>query len=204
MDEIILVGAGGHARSCINVIETTRQYQIAGLVEKDNANLKENLGYPVIGIDEDLPELRNKYAMALITVGQIKSASKRVKLFNLLSDLDFKLPVIVSPRAHVSSHSSIGAGTIIMHDVLVNANAEIGQNCIINSKALIEHDAVVGDHCHIATGAIVNGEVTVGRESFIGSGSVTKQSISISRKCVIGAGAIIKNDVESKMVKKNE
>ena len=203
MDEIILIGTGGHARSCIDVIELTGQYQIAGLVEKVDFQTVENLGYPTIGTDDDLPELRKKFKNAIITVGQIQSAGIRVKLFNLLSDLDYQLPVIVSPRAHVSSRRNIGAGTIIMHDVLVNANAKIGQNCIINTKALIEHDVEVSDHCHIATGAIVNGGVTIGYESFIGSAAVTKHSISIGEKCVIGAGCIIKTDVEPYRVIKN-
>ena len=200
MDEIILIGAGGHARACIDVIELAGQYKIAGLVEKDESNCEENLEYPIIGTDEDLRSLRKNYQYALITVGQIKSAAIRVQLFNILKDLAYKLPSIISPRSHVSLHSKIGAGTIIMHDVIVNANAEIGQNCIINNKVLIEHDAAVGDHCHIATGAIVNGEVTVGSESFIGSGAVTKQSIIIGRNCIIGAGAVIKTDVESNQV----
>ena len=203
MDEIILIGAGGHTRSCIDVIELTGLYQIAGLVEKADIQTAENLGYPVIGTDDDLPQLRKKYKNALITVGQIQSAGIRVKLFKLMTDLVYQLPVIVSPRAYVSSHSNIGAGTIIMHDVIVNANAEIGQNCIINNKVLIEHDATVGNHSHVATGAIVNGEVTVGRECFIGSGAVTKQSISIDNNCVIGAGAVIKTDIELNQVIKN-
>jgi len=203
MDEIILIGAGGHARSCMDVIELTGLYKIAGLVEKDHINSQENLSYPIIGTDDDLPDLRRDYEVALVTVGQIKSAATRVRLFDMLSDLKYKLPVIVSPRSHVSRHSKIGAGTIIMHDVIVNANAEIGQNCIINNKVLIEHDAAVGDHCHIATGAIVNGEVTVGSESFIGSGAVTKQSVSIDNNCVIGAGAVIKTDVKLNQVIKN-
>ena len=203
MDEIILVGAGGHARSCIDVIELSGYFKIAGLVEKDHTNSQENLGYPIIGTDDDLPDLRRDYEVALVTVGQIKSAATRVRLFDMLSDLKYKLPVIVSPRSHVSRHSKIGAGTIIMHDVIVNANAEIGQNCIINNKVLIEHDAAVGDHCHIATGAIVNGEVTVGSECLIGSGVVTKQSISIDNNCVIGAGAVIKTDIELNQVIKN-
>ena len=42
MDEIILVGAGGHARSCIDVIELSGQYKIAGLVEKDKKNGQES------------------------------------------------------------------------------------------------------------------------------------------------------------------
>lgn len=203
MNEIILIGAGGHARSCMDVIELTNLYKITGLVERDDTNVNENLGYPIIGTDEDLPDLRKKYEFALVTVGQIKSAATRVRLFSLLKDLDYKLPVIVSPRSHVSRHSEVGVGTIIMHDVIVNANANIGQNCIINSKALIEHDAVVGNHCHIATGAIVNGDVTVKNESFIGSGVVTKQSISIGNNCIISAGATLKSDIEADQVIKN-
>ena len=202
MDEIILIGGGGHSRACIDVIELLGHYKIAGLVEKDKSNLKENLGYPIIGTDKDLPSLRKKYKYALITIGQIKSPKTRIKLFDILNSLGYELPVIISPRAHVSTYSTIGAGTIIMHDVLINVNAEIGENCIINNKVLIEHDVKVGNNCSIATAAILNGDVKVGRESFIGSGVVTKQSLSIGNNCVIGAGVVIKTNIEPmKMIK---
>ena len=87
MDEIILVGAGGHARACIDVIELTGLYKIAGLVEKNDANSNESLGYPVLGTDDDLSDLRKEYKFALVTVGQIKSATTRIRLFETLSDL---------------------------------------------------------------------------------------------------------------------
>ena len=203
MNEIILIGAGGHARSCIDVIEQSGQFKIAGLVEKGKLNNKENLGYPIIGTDDDLQNLRQKYSHSLITVGQIKSPETRMRLYQLLKGMDYTLPVIISPRAYVSKHAQIGEGTIIMHGAIVNANAEIGQNCIINNKALIEHDVVIDDHCHIATCAIVNGAVTVGNGSFIGSGAVTKQSISIGNNCIIGAGVTLKSDIESDQVIKN-
>ena len=203
MDEIILIGAGGHARSCIDVIELSRQFKVAGLVAKDDTDGNENLGYPIIGTDNDLQDLRNKYEFSFVTVGQIKSAATRVRLVALLSELEYKLPVIVSPTAYVSKHAQIGNGTIIMHNAVVNANAKIGKNCIINTRVLIEHDATVGDHCHIATGAIVNGGVSVGSESFIGSGVVTKHYVSIGKTCLIEAGSIIKTDIGSNQVIKN-
>jgi|TARA_Y100000034_G_scaffold13762_1_gene14351 sugar O-acyltransferase (sialic acid O-acetyltransferase NeuD family) len=203
MDEIILVGAGGHARSCIDVIELSGQYKIAGLVEKDNKDGQENLGYPILGSDDDLRVLRQKYSHAFVTVGQIKSPETRIILFQRLQELDYQFPVIVSPRAYVSKNAQISKGTIVLHDAMVNANAKVGKNCIINNKALIEHDALIGDHCHIATGAIVNGKVAVGNESFIGSGAVTKQSISIGNNCVIGAGVVVKIDLEPDQVIKN-
>ena len=173
------------------------------MIEKGESIFNESLGYPVIGTDDDLKVLRQQYKNALITVGQIKSPKIRIKLYQLLKELDFTLPVIVSPHAYVSKHAQIGEGSIIMHGVIINANAKIGNNCIINNRALIEHDAVIGDHCHIATGAIINGEVSVENGTFIGSGAVTKQAISIGKNCVIGAGVVLKNDIESNKVVKN-
>jgi sugar O-acyltransferase (sialic acid O-acetyltransferase NeuD family) len=197
MDKILLIGAGGHARSCIDVLEEENQFEIAGLIEKGKSISNESLGYPVIGTDDDLKVLRQQYKNALITVGQIKSPKIRIKLFQLLKELDFTLPVIVSSQAYVSKHARIGEGSIIMHGVIINANAKIGNNCIINNRALIEHDAIIGNHSHIATGAIVNGGVSVGSESFIGSGVVTKQYISIGNNCSVGAGVTLKSDVKS-------
>ena len=200
MDKILLIGAGGHARSCIDVLEEENQFEIAGLIEKGESISNESLGYPVIGTDDDLNVLRQQYNNVLITVGQIKSPKIRIKLYQLLKELDFTLPVIVSSQAYVSKHAQIGEGSIIMHGVIINANAKIGNNCIINNRALIEHDAVIGDHCHIATGAIINGEVSVGNETFIGSGTVTRQAISIGNNCIIGAGAVVTKNLEEKGV----
>ena len=203
MDKLILIGAGGHARACIDVIEQEDQFKVAGLVDKDNSIAPTNIGYPIIGVDNDLESLRKKYTYVLVTVGQIKNPETRIKIYKMLNVLGYQLPVVISPSAYISKHAEIGEGTIIMHGAIVNASARIGDNCIINNKALVEHDAIIGDHCHIATGAIINGGATIGSESFIGSGSVTKQCISIGNNCVIGAGIVLRSDVEPDQVIKN-
>ena len=200
MYKILLIGSGGHARSCIDVIESTDKYKIDGLVEQKHADVVENINYPVLGYDEDLENLRKEYSYAFVTVGQIKSAKIRMKLFKTLVDLNFKVPKIISPISYVSKSAIIQKGTIVMHGTIVNSGAKIGENCIINNKALIEHDAVIGNHCHISTGTIINGGVKVGSESFVGSGSVTKQGISIGNNCVIGAGRLVGANVQSNQV----
>ena len=70
---------------------------------------------------------KKKFKNAIVTVGQIKSAEIRLQLFNILEKLEYNLPIIFSPRSHLSKHSKIGNGTILMHDVLVNANTKIGK-----------------------------------------------------------------------------
>ena len=193
MKEIILIGGGGHCKSVIDVIELEGKFTIAGIIEKDKNLIGQKvLNYEVIGSDEGLEKFREKYEYAFITIGQIKSPNLRIKLYEKLKKLNFKLPVIISPFAYVSKYSKIEEGTIIMHHALVNTNVKIGKNCIINSKALIEHDSVIEDFCHISTGAIINGGVIVKQGSFIGSNSVTKEYIEIPQNSFIKAGSLVK------------
>ena len=190
MKGILLVGGGGHCRSVIDVIEQEARYKIIGIIDKKELIGQEILGYKVIGCDDDLEELFENYKYAFVTIGQIRSNSLKVKLFNLLESIGYTLPLIISPLAYVSKHSTLGRGTVIMHHALVNANTNIGANCIINSKSLIEHDAIVENHCHISTGAIVNGGVIVKQNSFIGSNTTTKEYISVDG--FIKAGGVAK------------
>ena len=196
MDEIIVVGAGGHAKACVDVLEGQGRFRIIGLIGQGEEAREKILGYQVIGRDTDLESLRDKYINAHVAVGQIKTPDSRVRLYRRLKELDYRLPIIISSLGYVSKHSRIGEGTIVMHGAVVNAGAEIGENCIINSNALVEHDAKVGAHCHIATAAIVNGGVRVGDGTFIGSGAVTKQGVSVGHRCVVGAGSVVRGDVD--------
>ncbi len=193
-ERIILIGGGGHCKSCIDVIEQQGNYHIAGIVDVSEKLHQKVLGYEIIATDDDLLRLVHECENFIVTLGQIKSPEKRIRIFKKLKDLKAKLPRIISPLAYVSRHAQIDEGTIVMHFALINAGAKIGSNCIINNKALIEHDAIIGDHCHIATGAIINGGVKVGSGTFFGSNAASKEYIEIEENVVIGCGEkIIKN-----------
>lgn len=195
MDEIVLVGGGGHCASCIDVIEQESKFQIAGIVDVPDKFGTTLLGYPIIGNDEELSKLAENYQYFLITLGQIKSPQRRIALFEQLLQLGATLPTIVSPQAYISRHATIGTGTIVMHNSMINTSATVGANCIINSCSLLEHDAVVGDHCHISTGAILNGGTQVAECTFIGSGSVIRDNIRIGSHSLIGGGVSVMEEV---------
>jgi sugar O-acyltransferase (sialic acid O-acetyltransferase NeuD family) len=189
-EKIVLIGGGGHCHSVIDVIELTNKYEIIGIVDTKENIGKQVLDYKVIACDDDLETIFQTCKNAVITVGQIKSNQIRVKLFEKLTKIGFNLPIIISPLAYVSKHSSIDEGTIIMHHVFINANVKIGKNCIINSKALIEHDVVVEDNCHISTASVLNGGVIVKENTFFGSNATSKQNIEIDG--FIKAGSLVK------------
>jgi len=190
MEELVLVGGGGHCKSCIDVIETGKKYRVAGIVDLPGKLGQNLLGYSFFAVDDDLLKLSKQYRNFLVTLGQINITDTRKNLFDTLVRLGVSLPAIISPLAYMSKHAGAGRGTIIMHGAIVNAGAAVGDNCIINTNAHVEHDAHIGDHCHIATGAIINGDVKVGKGCFIGSGAVTKQSCTIPDFTFIKANSL--------------
>lgn len=192
MKNLILIGAGGHCKSCIDVIEEQDEYKIIGLIDLKEKIGKEILGYKIIDCDENIKKYIDNDTYFLITLGQIKTAKRRKELYDNLTVFGAKFATVISPYARVSSHAKILCGSIILHNALVNAGVEIGNNCIINSKALLEHDVSIGNHCHISTAAVLNGGVNVCDCSFVGSNSVVVQGAHIPFGSFIKAGTLVK------------
>ncbi len=194
--QIVLIGSGGHASSCIDVIEQEGQFSIAGLIGIEKDLNEKNLEYEVIGTENSLSGLVKNIPYAFIGLGQSKGLEYRGNVFARIEAIGFKIPCVISPLSYVSKHSSVGFGTIVMHGAQVNANAAVGTNCIVNSQSLIEHGALIGNNCHISTGAIINGDVTIGPSTLVGSGAVIKEGVKIGSNVQIGMGVIVRKNIE--------
>ena len=188
MKPLLVIGCGGHAKSVIDIIESTKLWNISGLIGLKHEVGSNVLGYPILGTDLDLPEFRMSVDSAVLALGQLPSPAPRENILQLLNQLDFTLPTLISPYAIVSKHSRVGRGSVVGHGATVNANAEVGSYCTVNTRALVEHDARIGDHCHISTGALVNGNVVLGSGCFIGSGSMIREGLVLPPATVISAG----------------
>lgn len=189
---IILIGGGGHCKSCIDVIELTENYNIKGIIDVESKVGTKVLGYPIIGTDEDIFNLIEIIDEFIITIGQLGKLNKRQILYDKMKKRGAKFSTIVSPLAYVSKNAFVEEGTIIMHGAIINADVKIGCNCIINSKALLEHEVTVGNHCHISTASVLNGGATIGDGTFYGSGAVSIQNIKIVSNSFIKANSIVK------------
>ena len=190
MKNLILIGGGGHASSCLEIIEQYKNYKIIGIIEKKKDF--NNIDYTYLGDDRALKDLKKKYSYAAICVGQIRSHIPRLKIFNKLIKLKFNLPNFVSKNTIMSSKLSIGISNFIMSNVFINRNVNIGDNNIINTGSIIEHDSTIGDNCHISTGSIINGNVTIEDNVFVGSGCVIYHNTTIKKNSIIPAGTTIR------------
>lgn len=192
---IILIGGGGHCKSCIDVIESTNVYNIIGILDRPSELGKKILNYEVIGNDSDYEKFKQQHCSFLITVGQIKSSNLRSEIFSKLKNINAKIETILASTAIVSKYSKIGIGSIIMHRSIVNAGVEIGENCIINTSSILEHDVTVGNNTHISTNVVVNGECKIGSNVFIGSASCVSNNLKVEDRVLIGAGSLVLKNI---------
>jgi sugar O-acyltransferase (sialic acid O-acetyltransferase NeuD family) len=203
-EKLLLIRSGGYANSCIDVIEQDGIFDIAGLVGHPNEIGSRHFGYEVNASNADLESLFLDFKFALGTIGHIKSAKSRIRLYSQIKSIWFKVPSIKSKSAYVSEHAKIGDGTIVMHDVILNSGSVVGSNCIINTRLLIEHDVKVSDHCPVSIGVVDSGGVQIGSGTFIGSRSFTCDNLFIGDECLVGIGTILLHDLQSQTKKVNK
>ena len=196
-DKIVIIGGGGHGKVIISTIRKLDNYDILGYTDLINKGLL--LGVKYLGTDEVLPDIikEHKNCKAVIGIGSIKISDKRQKIYKMLKETGFDLPVIISKNAIKNEEVSIGEGSIILERTVLNVSASIGKCSIVNTCAVIEHDCKVGDFVHLAAGAIIGGGVEVGDNSIIGVGAKVIQYKKVGKNCLIGAGSIVLKDTVS-------
>ena len=189
MKKIILIGGGGHAESCIEVIKSQKEFYPYLLIDQ---KLKKKNQIKTILEKDFIKNYSLKNKNIHIGIGQLKNGKQREKIYKYYKNKFCKFPVIKSKSSYISKTSRIGEGTIIMHKVMININVNIGKNCIINSGSIIEHDVKIGNHVHIAPGAIILGGCNIGDYSFVGSGTVVRQNSTIKKKSILPSGNYFK------------
>ncbi len=198
MEDIILIGGGGHCKSIIDTIKMAHSYNIVGIIDVENNIGKYINGIRVIDSDKNLWKYKS-YGIknAFISIGSVGNTSLRRKLCYLAKKTEFIFPIIIDNSAIVSEDVQVGEGTFIGKRVLVNTGSVVGSNCILNSGAIIEHDCYLEDFVHISPGSVLCGGVKVGSDSHIGSNSTIIQYRTIGSNVMIGAGSIVTKDIKS-------
>lgn len=195
MEEIIILGQGGHAESLVDVLERDNKYRIAGYVVNSGATLDGR--YPILGCDDDLEDIfRNGVKNAAMGIGYMGKSNLREKLWNRLKEIGFRFPIICDPSAIIANNAQIEEGCFIGKGTVINANTSIGKMCIINTGAIVEHDCCVDDFSHISVSTVLCGNVKIGRSSFIGANATIIQGRVIGDNCIVGAGTVVRENVE--------
>jgi len=191
----IVLGAGGHAKVVIDMLETL-DYIILGVSDQSFAiGLSGALDVPLLGNDLVIMDMNPADIYLAMGIGSIGNTINRIKIFDKFSAANFIFPALIHSSAVVSSHVCIGDGSQIMAGAVIQTHTSIGKNCIINTNASIDHDCEIANGVHIAPGSVLSGDVHVGNGVHIGTGAKIINSINIGDGAIIGAGAIVLKDV---------
>ncbi len=199
-ERIILLGAGGHARSMVDTIEALGRYEIAGFVMPEQGMEMSFRSYHTIGTDHDLREIYSAgIRKACIGIGYLGRKDVRRRVYESLKEIGFEMPNIIDNTAVIASDVKLDEGCFIGKKAVVNTNAQIGKCVIVNTGAIIEHDCCVGDFSHISVGSTLCGEVCVGEHAMIGANATVIQGRSIGNNSIVGANSTVLIDVEDDM-----
>ena len=199
---ILIYGAGGHAKSAMEIVQQNNAHAIAGIVD-DNQALTgtQVLGIPVMGTRAVLPLLvAQGIKLVANGVGGIIDIGVRVKIFELLEKAGFSFPVLIHPRATVEPSATIGEGVQVFANAYVGAEAVLQPRCMVNTNAVVSHDCEIGAYTHIAPGALLAGHVHVGERTLVGMGVTTAIGVRIGSGVRIGNGAIVLADVPDRTI----
>lgn len=174
MEEIIIIGAGGHARVVIDAALTNKNLKILGFL--DDGDIDNILGIKKLGNISEIQKFKNfKFHIAL------GNNEVREKLGEKIGEE--KLVTIVHPKAYLSQDIILGNGCYIGANVVINSKTILENLVIVNTGSIIEHDCILRKSSHISYGAL------------IGSSTKIKEKVYVEMGKIIKRGEIIKGDM---------
>ena len=191
MKNLIIVGAGGYAKSVLDSLDHMN-FRMMGYIDDVKPRGIDHQGFPVLGNSIDCIENINEYVY-FVAIG---NNAKRKVWFDKLKKRNRSLINVIDKSALVSHAASIGEGCFIGKLAILNHGSSVGDNCVINTRALIEHGCHVMDHVNVSTNATLNGDVICEEGSFVGSGTVINGQLTIGSWALVGSGAVVVKDVK--------
>lgn len=200
-EPLIIVGASGHAKSVIDVVQEQGTYKIVGLIDSIKPAGEIFFGYEILGAEADLKRLLTQFGCGnlFVAIGEnFSRQSVTYRLGELVPAAQFVS--LVHPRSVVSRSADIGSGSIVMPGAVVNADAHISEGCIVNTSACIDHDCILEPFSSIAPNVALAGNVTVGARTMVGTGASVNHKLDIGADSAIGAGAVVISNIPSNRI----
>lgn len=189
MKNVVILGAGGHAKVVAEII-TKAGNIVVGFLD-DNLNIQNSEIYKdkkVLGLINDCVKFKDCFFIIAIGNNEIRK--------NISKKYNLKWYTAIHPCSTIADDVEIGEGTVIMPGVVINSGTKIGNHCIINTSSSLDHDDFIEHYVHVSPGAHLAGAVIVGEKTWIGAGATIINNININKNNIIGAGATVVQNID--------
>jgi len=185
-DNIVIVGAGGHAKVVIATVRAAGGEVAAAYDDDERRWGKQILGVTVKGpISSD--EIGD--APAIIAIGNNRARQ------SIAARLHARWVSVCHPSTTVHPSVALGPGTVIFAGGVIQPDTSLGAHSILNTAASVDHDCVIGDFVHIGPGVHLCGGVTIDEGVLLGVGAKVAPNVAIGCWSTAGAGAVCVVDV---------
>lgn len=148
----------------------------------------------VVGNSQSLLQQFNDYDGVIVGIG---NNAVRLEKQQWLEQYNAPIVSLIHPSAVISSFVSVGIGSVVMANAVINPFSSIGRACIINTASTVDHDCHLSDGVHISPGAHLAGGVTIGQCTWLGIGSNVIQLVEIGDNVIVGAGSTVIHSISS-------
>jgi sugar O-acyltransferase (sialic acid O-acetyltransferase NeuD family) len=164
---------------------------------------KEFMGLPVVPF-ETVAESHPPSDFGFFTgVGYSRVNKNRTEIFGQAKAMGYEMVTYVCSKATTWPDLSVGEGTFIFEDNVIQPFVKIGSNTVLWSGNHIGHDSTIGDNIFIASHVVISGHCRVGDNTFIGVNATVRDGITIGKACVVGAGTVLLRDAPDGTVYKS-
>jgi sugar O-acyltransferase (sialic acid O-acetyltransferase NeuD family) len=193
---VVVFGVGDFARIARYYLTHDSPYEVvAHTVTADSSAASEFLGLPVVPFERIAEAYPPAEAGMFVAIAYSRVNRSRREIFERARALGYPMVRYVCSKATTWPDLSIGDGTFVFENNVVQPYVQIGEDTVLWSGNHIGHDSRIGSHVFIASHAVVSGNCRIGDGTFVGVNATIRDGVTIGAECVIGAGAIVLRDV---------
>jgi sugar O-acyltransferase (sialic acid O-acetyltransferase NeuD family) len=192
----VVVGAGGHGREVLDVVEALNdagaELEVLGFVARDAGlpDALERRAVAIVGDESTLAGLDCGYNLA---IGD--PAARHALADRLDPVLHDRAVTLVHPCADVAPSAVLAAGAMVPAGAAVGDGAVLGRHVHLNVNAVVGPRSTLGDFATLSPGSVVGVDAVLGRDVLIGAGATVADGVEIGDGAVVGAGAQVIDDV---------
>ena len=188
--KLAIIGAGGHGK-VVGEIALLNNYESINFFD-DKLNKNKEFPFDLLGSVEYLKNHLEDYDFFFVAIGDNR---KRYDKIEWLKREKVNIVSLVHPKSIISRFSSLGTGTCVMANAVINVGSLIKEGVIINTSASIDHDCIIEEYAHISPNCSLSGSVKIGKFSHLGTGTSVHPGIIVGNNVKTGIGSKIYKDI---------
>tara|TARA_B100001287_G_scaffold106033_1_gene89225 strand:+ start:6303 stop:6971 length:669 start_codon:yes stop_codon:yes gene_type:complete len=201
MQKIIIIGNSIAADILYGYLNTDERYEvICFAADEKYIDKKIKFGLDVLKIESIKSKYNCEEHKVILGIGYSNVNKNREAIYKRIKNLGFIIETYIHPSAVVNENVTIGEGSMVLSNSVIEPYAKIGVNSFIWCNCTIAHHSNVQSHCWIASNTVLSGEAKIKDFSFIGVNCTIVNKITVDSLNIVGAGSLITKNTKPKEV----